>query len=334
MDYMTKKVLIIGSNSFSGSYVVKKFLESGFEVLGISRSKENTPEFLRYRFGDVKLKNFGFQQLDLNTDFDQLSKIADRFKPSIIANFSAQGMVAESWHRPLDWFQTNVLAQIQLVEYLKNKDYLDLFLQFTTPEVYGSTSDWIDEETPFNPSTPYATSRAAFDFHLKNMFEAYKFPVIFTRAANVYGPGQQIYRIIPRAILSCLLDEKFPLHGSGSSERAFIHMKDVAEAVFTISNSGIAGQTYHISTNETLTISMLVGQIGEFYGKSITDFSTIVDERVGKDQSYKLSSKKLRTEFNWRPTISLPDGMIEVDNWMRENLDKFKSVDREYRHKK
>lgn len=330
---MTKKVLIIGSNSFSGSYVVKKFLETGCEVLGISRSSENNPEFLRYKFSDVKFKNFSFERVNLNTDFEQLSIITDRFKPNIIVNFSAQGMVAESWLRPLDWFQTNVMAQIRLVEYLKNQDYLDLFLQFTTPEVYGSTSDWIDEETPFNPSTPYATSRASFDFHLRNIFEAYKFPVIFTRAANVYGPGQQIYRIIPRAMLSCLLDEKFPLHGTGSSERAFIHMEDVCEAVYMISKSGIVGQTYHISTNELLTISMLVEKIGEFYGKNITDFSEIVEDRVGKDQSYKLSSKKLRTEFGWRPIINLSDGLVEVDDWMRNNLDKFKTVDREYRHK-
>ncbi len=331
---MSKKVLVIGSNSFSGSYVVKSYLENGFDVLGISRSRENNPQFLKYRSGEVSLNNFKFEQVDLNNDFEHLVMLTDKFKPNIVINFAAQGMVAESWNKPLDWFQTNVMAQIKIVEFLKSSDYLDRFIHFTTPEVYGSTTDWISEDTPFNPSTPYATSRASFDFHLRNVFDAYEFPVMFTRAANVYGEGQQIYRIIPRAMLSCLLEEKFPLHGGGGSERAFVHMKDVSNAVLKISKNGSLGHTYHISTDETLTIIQLVEKIGRFYGKQIEEFADIVDERLGKDQSYKLSSKKLNSELGWYPSVNLSEGISEVDAWLRKYLDIFKKTDREYRHKK
>ena len=95
---------------------------------------------------------------------------------------------------------------------------------------YGSCSGLVDENHPFSPSTPYATSRAACDMHLLNFFKNYNFPVVFTRAANVYGPGQQLYRIIPRTILFIKLGKKLQLHGGGKSLRSFIHIRDVAEA--------------------------------------------------------------------------------------------------------
>ena len=101
----------------------------------------------------------------------------------------------------------------------------------TTPEVYGSTDGgWIKEHNHFAPSTPYAVSRAACDLHLHSFHQAYGFPVVFTRAANVYGPGQQLYRIIPRALLSARTGESMQLHGGGHSVRAFIHIKDVVRA--------------------------------------------------------------------------------------------------------
>ena len=69
------------------------------------------------------------------------------------------------------------------------------------PHIYGSTDEgWMKESFNFSPSTPYAVSRASCDLHLLSFFKAYDFPVVFTRAANVYGPGQQLYRIIPRTI--------------------------------------------------------------------------------------------------------------------------------------
>src|SRR3989338_4008923 len=100
----------------------------------------------------------------------------------------------------------------------------------------------------YNPSTPYAVSRAAGDMWLKALYKSYQFPVVFTRAANVYGCGQQLYRIIPRAILYARLEKKLHLHGGGYSMRSFIHIYDVADATYRIALSGELGHTYHIST--------------------------------------------------------------------------------------
>ena len=137
-----------------------------------------------------------------------------------------------------------------------NMKNLKKYVQITTPEVYGSTANWINENAEFNPSTPYAVSRAASDMSLKAYINSFDFPAVFTRAANVYGPGQQLYRIIPRTIYSLKFGEKLQLHGGGKSERSFIHINDVCRATMQIMLNAKIGETYHISTNTQLRLGV------------------------------------------------------------------------------
>ena len=102
-------------------------------------------------------------------------------------------MVAQSWENPIHWYNTNLISTVEMVENLKIKN-LNKYIHFTTPEVYGSTNKWIKEHSVFLPNTPYAISRASMDLHLLALNKNFNFPVIFTRAANVYGPRQKLYR--------------------------------------------------------------------------------------------------------------------------------------------
>ena len=158
-------------------------------------------------------------------------------------------MVAESWLTPEHWYQTNVVSQVKLHDELRKFDCIKKYVHISTPEAYGSTDgEWLKENYNFSPSTPYAVSRAACDLHLLSFYKAYGFPVVFTRAANVFGPGQQLYRIIPRTMLLARLGGKLNLHGGGYSVRSFIHMEDVSSATYKIAMQGNAGETYHISS--------------------------------------------------------------------------------------
>src|SRR5207237_10499262 len=145
------------------------------------------------------------------------------------------------------WVTTNVGSAVRVHELLRNYDGLQRYVHVTTPEVYGSTDGWVTESAPFNPSTPYAVSRAAADMSLRTYFANYKFPVVFTRAANVYGPGQQLYRIVPRTIVAAMGGQKLRLDGGGKSVRVFIHMTDVSDATLKIARTGRPGDSYHIS---------------------------------------------------------------------------------------
>ena len=194
-----QKALVIGSNSFSGSSFCSYLLDQGIDVFGVSRSQPPQDVMLPYKWGQKK-GSFDFSQIDLNQDLDALESLMRQHQFSTVFNFAAQSMVGESWDNPDDWMQTNVVSMARLAQRLRHMDFIDKYVHVTTPEVYGSTDGWIKEDTPFNPSTPYAVSRAAGDMLMKIYQESFDIPVVCTRAANVYGPGQQLYRIIPRTI--------------------------------------------------------------------------------------------------------------------------------------
>jgi dTDP-glucose 4,6-dehydratase len=172
-------------------------------------------------------------------------------------------MVAESWFTPEDWYDTNVSGLAKLVNNLRRVKKFPIikFLHFSTPEVYGSTRNLIKENWNFNPTTPYAISRAASDLHLRAMFDSFGFPVIFTRTANIYGSHQRLYRIIPKLITKVIKGEEFQLHGAGNSLRSFIHSADVASALSLILEKGDIGETYHISGQEFISILDLTKKI-------------------------------------------------------------------------
>jgi dTDP-glucose 4,6-dehydratase len=329
---MAGTVCVLGSNSFSGASFVDFLLRQGARVIGVSRSAESHAVFLPYRWSRHE-GEFRFHQCDLNKDLDRLTDLVKAERPEYVVNFAAQSMVGESWKHPEHWFMTNVVYTVRLHDRLRQCDFLRRYVHVTTPEVYGSTSGFIREDAPFNPSTPYAVSRAAGDMSLRSFIEAYRFPAVFTRAANVYGPGQQLYRIIPRTILFILLGRKLQLHGGGASRRAFIHMEDVSDATWRIAREAPVGETYHISTNEIVTVRELVERICARLGVRFEDHVEVVGERLGKDAAYMLDSTKLRQTLAWRDRISLDEGIGQCIDWVRRNLDVLKQQPLDYVHK-
>lgn len=329
----SNKIAVIGSNSFSGASFSSYLLKKGYEVFGFSRSPEPNEVFLPYKWSKKESSNFVYNKVDLNYDHEKLIQIIKDSKIKNVVNFAALGMVAQSWEKPEDWYRTNVVGQVKFHDALRKIETIEKYIHVTTPEVYGSTNGWVKENFNFSPSTPYAVSRAACDLHLMSFYKAYDFPVIFTRAANVFGPGQQLYRIIPRAILYSKMNMQLELHGGGLSERSFIHIDDVSSATYSILKKGIHGECYHISTNELISIRDLVKMICETID---VDFNSLVlssNERLGKDQSYKLDSTKLRNEFKWSEKTFLKDGIEQTVDWIHSNFDILKNLPHNYIHK-
>lgn len=326
------KIMVIGSNSFSGSSFISYLLKLGYEIFGISRSLPPQNIMLPHTW-NFKKGRFHFQQIDLNKDLESLEKLLKLHKISIIYNFAAQSMVGESWDKPDDWMQTNVVTISRIVQVLRHMDFIDKYIHITTPEVYGSTDGYIKEDAPFNPSTPYAVSRTAGDMILKIYQESFGIPVVLTRAANVYGPGQQLYRIIPKTIYFLLTGKKLELHGGGNSIRSFIHIDDVSSATLKIAQAGIIGHTYHISTDRSISIRDLVELICVMLGKNFTDHVDFSMERLGKDRAYLLDSSKLKSELLWADSISLETGIEQTSNWIRSNLDQLANEPTNYMHK-
>ena len=324
-------VLIIGSNSFSGATYTDFVLQQEAKVIGISRSLEPFHTFLPYKWHNHE--NFTFYPLDLNNHLNEITTLLQDIKPAYVVNFAAQSMVAESWQNPGDWFMTNTVSTIKLHDELRKVDFLKRYVHVSTPEVYGSCTGFVQENFSFNPTTPYAVSRAAADMSLRTFHTAYNFPVVTTRAANVYGPGQQLYRIIPRTILFILLGRKLQLHGGGVSTRSFINMRDVSDATWRIMQNGRNGDTYHISTNEVISIRALVELICFKLGVKFDDHVEFVGDRLGKDSAYHLDSTKVRQELGWQDSITLDQGIDECIAWVQNNFEALKDQSFDYQHK-
>ncbi len=331
---MSERIFVIGSNSFSGATFAAYALEQGAEVIGASRSPESVQSLLPYRWlNEDQQSRFDFQQLDLNQDSGKLIQSIGDFRPDYVINFAAQSMVAESWENPEHWYQTNVVANVKLHEGIRKFDFLKKYVHITTPEVYGSTDGKIDEMAPYNPSTPYAASRAACDLHLQTYLKQYDFPVCFTRAANVYGPGQQLYRIIPRTILYIRTGKKLQLHGGGVSVRSFIHGRDISDGTLKVARQAPVGECYHFSTNRWVSIRELVEMICERMNVSFEECVEVGPERPGKDAAYILDSAKARETLDWKDQVSLEEGVAETIQWIDDNLDELSAQPHQYIHK-
>jgi len=325
-------IMVIGSNSFSGSHMVDLLLDEGHYVVGVSRGPIPPPEFASFRM-NPRIDSFRFHQLNIDSDRDELVDLVAEQKPSHILSFASQGMVAQSWERPEDWYRTNLLSQVVFHDAIRRFSFIERYVHVSTPEVYGTTEGWVKESFDFLPSTPYAISRAACDLHLRSFHEAYGFPVAFTRAANVFGPGQQPYRIVPKTMISARLGRRLPLDGGGFSRRSFIHIRDVCAATLAIALGGANGQVYHISTRDAISIHDLVARILAMMNVAYKDVVAEAPERLGKDQDYLLDSTLLRNEFGWHETLSLDDGLAETLRWVDANLDFLSTQPREYVHR-
>jgi dTDP-glucose 4,6-dehydratase len=326
------RVAVIGSNSFAGASFVDAALTAGHEVVGVNRSPEPSAIFLPYR-RNARASCYRFLQLDLNRDLPAICKALADFAPDHVIDFAGQGMVAESWTRPEQWYETNIVSKVKLHEFLRGQRRLKRYVRVSTPEVYGSTDALIKEGQPYAPSTPYAVSHAATDMSLTAFHKNYAFPVVLTRFANFFGPGQQLYRIVPRTIIYALLGRKLQLHGGGTSVRAFIHCADVAQALLRVLEAGKAGETYHFSTSDFVSIRRVVEQICTQLGVDFAKVAEVAAERPGKDHAYLMDASKAREALDWRPGVTLAEGIRQTIDWVKANLDEIRGLPLEYVHK-
>ena len=333
MSFKYNKILVIGSNSFTGSSYIDFALNKSCKLVGISRSSEYNKVMLPYKSNPF-LDKFKFYKLDVNKHINKILEIIDSFKPEVVINFSAQGEVRNSWKFPEHWYTTNCLSIVKLTNALVKRKFIKRYISISTPEVYGTTNKRLLDSNFYNPSTPYAASKLAGDLHLNTLLKKYNFPVVFSRSANVYGPHQQLYRIIPRTIIYLKMRKKIKLHGKGESKRSFIHIKDVVEAIHRIIKFGKIGEVYHVApkANE-ISIYKIVKLICNIMGYDFNLCVKLISENYGQDEVYKLNSKKIRDLNNWSEQISLKDGINETIEWVNFNWEIIKKMPLEYLHK-
>lgn len=327
-----RKIVVIGSNSFSGSDLIDLLLEDpANQVIGISRSPEKSALFLPYK--KRKGVDYRFYQMDLNKDMPQMIELLDSFEPEYVVNFAAQSEVAPSWEHPEQWFQTNVVSLAKLTSALKGHQYLKRYVHISSPEVYGTCEGRVTESAPLDPSTPYAASKAAADLLLFTLVKNFQFPLVMIRSTNVYGAHQQLWKIIPRSVIYLKKGKKIQLHGGGVAVKSYIHIRDISRGELAAMERGRPGTIYHLSPDRGYAVRDVVHTICDLMGRDFETSTVVVGERLGQDAAYVIDSSKARTEFGWSPKISMEEGLAGVVSWIENNWNQIQKEPLEYVHK-
>lgn len=326
-----RRIAVIGSNSFSGSDFIDHLLdEPNTSVLAISRSPEKEALYLPYlRRTQPAVR---FVQADLNHDLPRIFRELDTFEPHYIVNFAAQSEVAPSWEHPEHWFQTNTVSLAGFIKELASRRYLKRYLHVSSPEVYGTCTGNVSEEAPLNPSTPYASSKAAADLLLSVYRKAVDLPLVTVRATNVYGAHQQLFKIIPRSIIRIRQGATIELHGGGVAVKSFIHIRDVSRGEEAIMEHGRIGEIYHLSPDQGYEVRDVVRRLCMMLGVDFSSRTRIVAERLGQDAAYVIQSTKSRQEFDWQPRISLDTGLLGAIDWVNRFWPEIQALPLEYIH--
>lgn len=328
---MKTSVLVIGSNSFSGSDFIDLLLETGrYSVVGVSRSPEKDAVFLPYLAR--KNNDFRFERVDLNNDQPRLFALVDTFRPRFVVNFAAQSEVAPSWDNPGQWFQTNAVALTELANGLKDRSFVERYVHISSPEVYGSCEGVVREDAQLNPSTPYAASKAAGDLSLFTYVKNFNFPMVMIRATNVYGAHQQLFKIIPRSVINVKLGKVIELHGGGVAVKSYIHIRDVSRGELAAMENGRPGTIYHLSPDRGVAVRDVVGDICRRMGVPFEKATKAVEERLGQDKAYVIDSTRARMDLKWKPEVSLEAGIDGVVRWIDQYWDAIRVRPHHYVH--
>ena len=330
-DLTMATYVVIGSNCFTGSHIVDALLaDPDSKVIGVSRSPEPKDLFLPYKRRSAV--NFAFHQIDIVRRFGQLMTLLDEVKPQFVINVAALSEVALSNERPVEYFEINTMAVVKLCDYLRTCSYLERYVHISSAEVFGTCDRPVDEGTRFNPSTPYAVSKAAADMYLHTLRRNFGFPVTITRSTNVYGKHQQLYKIIPRTVIYLKLGKTIELHGGGKAVKSFIHIRDVVHGLMLALKRGKPG-AYHFSAPSHQTIADIVHQICTWMGYDFESSTRVVGERLGQDARYWLDCSKATRELGWKAPVPFEDGVREVIEWVESNWDQVVHEPLVYQHK-
>ena len=334
---MKKRIIVTGGLGFIGSNLIDLLISKNFFVINIdkitySSNFYNTREF-------KKSKNYKFIKCDIANK--KFKKILFKYKPIGIFNLAAETHVDRSIDDPSIFINSNIVGVYNLLECFKEftKKNKSKLIHISTDEVYGDIlTGRTKEDYPYNPSSPYAASKASSDHLVSSYVRTYKIPAIITNCSNNYGPKQHPEKLIPKLIYNILSNKVLPIYGDGKNSREWIYVKDHCEALVKIFKKGKIGNFYNIGSNKNeinLEICKKLIHISKSkikLGKKVK--IQFVKDRPGHDKRYALNSSKLMKELNWKPKTKFFDGLKKTVNWYINNLKYYSSIKKSDIHRR
>ncbi len=329
------RILVTGGAGFIGSAVCRNLAElPGFEILNLD--KLTYAASLTSLAGLEGKANYRFVQGDI-CDRALLARLFAEFRPQAVMHLAAESHVDRSITGSAAFIETNVVGTHAMLEAARAwRDSLPAaeaeafrFLHISTDEVYGSLGEegLFREDTPYDPRSPYSSSKAASDHLVSAWGHTYGLPVLISNCSNNYGPYQFPEKLIPVIILNALEERTLPVYGDGKNVRDWLHVDDHVEALRLILSRGRIGETYNVGgRNERANIDV-VGTICDLVdemtpgGESRRRLITFVTDRLGHDHRYAIDATKLETELGWRAAHDFDRGLRATVEWYLSRRD-------------
>ena len=327
------KILVTGGAGFIGSAVVRHAIRDGHEVVNL--------DALTYAacLGNVASvadsPRYSFVHADIR-DRAALDAVFAAHAPDAVMHLAAESHVDRSIDAPGTFIETNVTGTYNMLEAARaywvgqGRPESFRFHHISTDEVYGSLpadpSVKFTEDTPYDPRSPYAASKASSDHLVRAWFETYGLPVVLSNCSNNYGPYHFPEKLIPVIILNALAGRPLPIYGDGSNIRDWLYVEDHAEALLLVVQEGRVGRSYNIGgENERTNLELVQTLCGILDGLrprsagSYADQIAFVTDRPGHDARYAIDPSRIRAELGWRPSVTVEEGLTRTVKWYLDN---------------
>ena len=330
---MDKTILITGGAGFIGSHLVRLMVNKypNYKIVNLDKltyagnlanltDVENKPNY-EFVKGDIVDSNF-IHSLFTKHQFDSVIHLA------------AESHVDRSIEGPMDFIMTNIVGTANLLNAAKeiwsgsfeNK----LFYHVSTDEVYGSLGDtgMFLETTPYDPRSPYSSSKASSDHIVRAYYHTYGLPIVISNCSNNYGSHQFPEKLIPLFINNIKNNKPLPVYGKGENIRDWLWVNDHAKAIDVIFHKAALGETYNIGGhNEWKNIDLIKvickvmdKKLGRDEGTS-EKLITYVTDRAGHDMRYAIDASKLKNDLGWEPSLQFEEGIEKTIDWYLDNED-------------
>ena len=308
------KLLVTGGLGFIGSNFILKILNEkqknsvvnvDAELFGSNHQNlESIKNHDNYRFVKGNITNRHLME-DLISECDA------------VVNFAAESFVDRSIADANPFLVSNIRGTFTILDIIKEQK--KRLVQISTDEVFGSLeSTTAKENSRFNPSSPYAATKAAAELLVNSYIVTYDCDCVITRCTNNYGSRQFPEKLIPKTLILASQNKKVPIYGEGKNIRDWIFVDDHCEAVYKVLLKGRSGESYNISANNEVDNLTIVKKILEILDKP-QDLIKSVEDRPGHDFRYSLDSSKVRSELNWSENTNFDDGLKKTVDWYLSN---------------
>jgi len=314
------KIIITGGCGFIGShlseYIFKIYKKSQIIIIDkitYAANKKNISNILNSK--RVKLIK------DDICNFKNLLKYTKN--ANILIHVAAESHVDNSYNLNDNFIMTNVLGTKNVIEACKiNK--INKIIHVSTDEVYGEIyKSSFKENSSFNPSNPYSSSKAAAEMIINGYIHSYKLPIIIIRSNNIFGIRQHPEKLIAGCCWSFIKKKKFPIHGSGMQKRSFLYVEDFCKGIIKLIKRGKNQQIYNIGSPFEYRNIDIVKIIAKINNLNFKDYSYHAKDRPFNDFRYSVNYNKIK-KLNWKPITKLEDKILEINNWYKKNLNFYK----------